>query len=353
MKSTLELDEEEFKRATELMTEIIKLKESESPSELTTELIAEKIKKFENELLAKRNIKSILTKAPKQWITPIDKVSSKAFDGEGTLYNKKLISDKKLIGVEVGGRKSKKEILSMVSLDFSDKAIQISGKKELTPYDRDVHDALVTLYVDGDNKYITPQMIYKTMTGNQETKLTPKQLEAINNSLNKLMYSKLVIEASNAECEAYGFDKWTYEGTVIQGEKATARVNGVIVEVYHLLREPALYTYASLKNQISRLDIKLLNSPVNKNEENITLQSYLLRRINGIKSAKISTTILYSTIYEQLDIQASSDGALRKKKLKVRNTVKKILDYLKAQDFIKNYTENTNGQEVKSITISY
>lgn len=350
-KLKISLNEAEFKRATELMTEIIKLKESESPSELTTELIAEKIKKFENELLAKRNIKnvkSILTKAPKKWITPIDKVSSKAFDGKGTLY------DKDLIGVNVGGRKSKKEILSWVSLDFSDKAIQISGKKELTPYDREVHDALVTLYVDGGNEYITPQMIYRTMTGNQETKLTPKQQEAISNSLNKLMYSKLVIKASDAECKAYGFDKWTYESTVIQGEKSTARMNGEVIEAYHLLREPALYTYASLKNQISRLDIKLLNSPVNKNEENITLQSYLLRRIDAIKkSKKLPPKISYNTIYEQLDIQASSDGALRKKKLKVRNTVKKILDYLKAQNFIKNYTENIHGQEATSITISY
>lgn len=346
-KLKISLNKAEFKRATELVTEIIKLKESESPSELTTELIAEKIKKFENELLAKRNIKDVLTKVPKQWITLIDKVSSKAFDGKGTLY------DEKEVEVSIGGRKSKKEILSLVHLDYSDNAIQISEKKELTPYDREVHDALVTLYIDGGNEYITPQMIYRTMTGNQETKLTPKQQEAISNSLNKLMYSKLVIKASDAECKAYGFDKWTYESTVIQGEKSTARMNGEVIETYHLLREPALYTYARLKKQICRLDIKLLNSPVNKTEENITLQSYLLRRINAIKSTKLSPTILYNTIYEQLDIQASSDGALRKKKLKVRNTVKKILDYLKAQNFIKNYTENIHGQEVQSVTISY
>ena len=120
-----------------------------------------------------------------------------------------------------------------------------------------------------------------------------------------------------------------------------------------MLRKPALYTYADLKKQICRLDIMLLNSPVSKNEENITLQGYLLRHINGIKRSKLSPTILYKSIYEQLNIQASSDVALRKKKLKVRNTVKKILDYLKAQNFIKNYTENSDGQKVTGITISY
>lgn len=338
----LALDEKEFKRATELWTEFNK--QSKAPLELIDEL-----KKFQHELLAKRAIKDVVTKVPKQWITLIDKVSRSSFDGKGTLY------DENEVEVSIGRSKPGKEIVSLVRLDYSDNAIQISGKKELTPYDREVHDALVTLYIDGGNEYITPQMIYRTMTGNRETKLTPKQLEAINNSLNKLMYSRLIINASKEECKAYGFDKFSYEGTVIQGEKATAKVNGVIVEVYHLLREPALYTYASFKNQISRLDIKLLNSPVNKNEENITLQGYLLWRINGIKrSTKLPPTILYKTIYEQLGIQAqaSSDGALRKKKLKVRNTVKKILDHLKAQNFITNYTENVDGQEVISITIS-
>lgn len=331
------LDEEEFKRACELWNEFNK--QSKAPSELMDEL-----KKFQNELLAKRGIK---TKAPKQWITPIDKVSRLSFDGEGTLY------DENGVNVNIARRNSKKEILSFVRLDYSDNAIQISGKKELTPYDREVHDALATLYIDGGNEYITPQMIYKAMTGNPEAKLAPKQQEAISNSLNKLMYSRLIINASKEECKAYGFDKYTYEGTVIQAEKETAKVNGVIVEVYHLLRAPALYTHADKIKQICRLDIKLLNSPVNKNEETITLQGYLLRHINGTKGGMLSPKILYETIYEQLDIQASSDGALRKKKLKVRNTVKKILDYLKTKDFIKNYTENSDGQEVTGITISY
>lgn len=343
----LKLDEEEFKRATELVNKSIELEESESPPELITKLIAEEIKKFQNELLAKRNIKDVVTKAPKQWITPIDKVSKKSFDGNGELY------DENGVNVNIGGRKSKKEILSFARLDYSDNAIQISGGKELTQYDREVHDALVTLYIDGKNEYITPQMIYRAMTGNPEAKLPPKQQEAISNSLNKLMCSKLVIKASDAECKAYGFDKWTYEETVIQGGKSTVRMKGEVIETYHLRSEPALYTYAKFKNQICRLDIKLLNSPVNKNEENITLQGYLLRHINGIKGGKLSPTILYKSIYKQLNIQASSDGALRKKKLKVRNTVKKILDYLKAHDFIKNYTENSDGQEVTGITISY
>ena len=291
---------------------------------------------------------SITTKTPKTWLTPVDKVSGLAFDGAGSLYNSKLV------GVDISNRKSKKEILSMVSLDFSDDSIQITGRKELTPYDREVHDALVTLYVDGENEYITPQMIYRAMTGNPEARLTTKQQEAISNSLNKLMYSRLVIKASKEECKAYGFDKFTYEGTVIQGEKVAATLNNNVLEVYHLLRQPALFTYADKKKQIGRLDIKLLNSPVNKNEENITLQSYLYRRILAMKgSSSLSPTIIYDTIYKQLEVNAASIGAMRKKRLKVRSTIKEILDYWKAEGFIKGYVENSRRTEFVSVTIRF
>lgn len=163
------------------------------------------------------------------------------------------------VETSISGRKSKKEILSFARLDYSDNAIQISGEKELTQYDREVHDALVTLYVDGGNEYITPQMIYRAMTGNPEAKLPPKQQEAISRSLNKLMYSRLIIKASKEECKAYGFDEFTYESTFIQAVKMPAEVNGVIAEVYHLLREPALYTYAKRADVIHLFGFKKPN----------------------------------------------------------------------------------------------
>ena len=105
------------------------------------------------------------------------------------------------------------------------------------------------------------------------------------------------------------------------------------------------------------MSVKLLNSPVNKNEETIALQGYLYRRILSMKgSSKLSPTIKYDTVYKQLEITASSDGALRKKKLKVRETVKKILDYWKKEGFILGYVENAHKPEkgkIDSITIRY
>ncbi len=306
------------------------------------------IQNIEEAIKVIKDSENILTKTPKTWITPLGKVIDLAFNGEGKLYNDKLI------GVKINSHKSKKEILSAANLNFDDRRIQITGKKELTSYDREVHDAIVTLYVGEGNEYITPQMIYRTMTGNKNTKLNPKQKNSILNSIEKMIYSHIKIIASKQECEAYGFDEFSYDGALLFAEKLTATMKGTSTEAYHLLKEPVFYTYANKKNQIERLNIKLLDSPVNKNEETIVLQGYLYRRILAMKSSKkMKPIIVYDTVYKYLDIQATSDGALRKKKLKIRNTIKKILDYWKKQKFIISYAENSYKNEIVSITIRY
>jgi len=282
---------------------------------------------------------------PANFLAPTDKVSNLAFSNELTGDSiQKLAMER---------RGSKKQITTLASIDFDslNGSVQIKGRKELTAYDREVHDAIITLYVEGGNEYITPQMIYQVMTGDPKARLEKKQAEAISESITKCMYSRLIIDASE-EAKAYGFDSFKYDGSLISGERVTASLNGTVVECLRILRPPVLYEYANKKNQIGRFNIKLLNTPINKTEEIITLQGYLYRRILSMKNnSNLSKTIVYDTVYNQLDIKAASDGALRKKKAKVRSQVKKILDYWKQEQFIAGYVENKRGQVIYSVTI--
>ena len=283
----------------------------------------------------------VFTKRPTEFITPIDKVTNNAFKG--------ILTSNELIPVAVEKRGSKKQIDTKVSISFN----EMQGVKtaNLTAYDREVYDAIITLYIDGENKIMTPRMIYQTMTGNDAAILNPKQAEAINNSITKFMYSNVTIDASE-EAEAYGYDSFKYNGNLLYAEKITASINNNIMEAIHIIKTPVLYKYASRKNQIGRIKLNLLNSPINKNEEVITLQGYLYRRILTIKgSSKLSPVIVYDSIFKAIDINAATQAALRKKKAKVRDHVKVILDYWKEEGFIKNYKENKKGREVYSITI--
>lgn len=285
------------------------------------------------------------TKYPINFLSPTDKVTQYAFEGK--------ITGDQLRELAMERRGSKKQITTLASIDFDklNGSVQIKGRRELTTYDREVHDAIITLYVDGSNEYITPQMIYQVMTGNPDAYLNPKQAEAISDSITKCMYSRLIIDAGE-EAKAYGFDSFKYDGNLISGERVTATLNGNVLECLRILRPPVLYEYANKKNQIGRFDIKLLNSPINKTEEIITLQGYLYRRILSMKgSSNLSKTIVYDTVYNQIEVTAASDGALRKKKSKVRDQIKRILDYWKQENFISGYVENKRGQAIYSVTV--
>ena len=101
---------------------------------------------------------------------------------------------------------------------------------------------------------------------------------------------------------------------------------------------------------IGRVDMKLLDSPINKNEETIILQGYLYRRILAMQHGQ-NKSIVYDTVYKQLSIDAPSAAALRKKKADVRSKIKTLLDYWKKEKFIAGYVENKRGQEMYSVTI--
>lgn len=295
---------------------------------------------------------TVRTKRPTSYITPIDKITNKAFDG--------AFADGEKTGVAVISRaKSRKPIYTNVTIDFAElEHVKINGRRELTAYDREVHDAICTLYYEGGNVFITVNMIYQTMTGKINAHCSPKQAEAISDSITKLMFTHAIIDAS-AEAN---FDKRVsrakYDSNMINAKRVTISMNGQTAEAIKILDQPILLDYALQKNQIGRYDVKLLDTPNNKNEETIILEGYLRRRILAIKgSSKLSPTILYETIYKQLDLsRIKSDSALRNKKQKIRDSVKKALDYFKKEGFIKGYVENSHkGEKNKkvSVTIRY
>ena len=127
-------------------------------------------------------LKIISTEYPNTYLTPTDKITRLVFTG--------VFDGKESQAVAMERRGSKKTISTFVSTQFN--AIEantcLNGDEKLSAYDREVHDALATLYFEGRNEYITPQMIYKVLTGNPNAFLNLKQSKAIHKSLIKCAY---------------------------------------------------------------------------------------------------------------------------------------------------------------------
>ncbi len=294
----------------------------------------------------KEELKSITPRMPKKFISISDKVSDKAFS--------EAIGEP--LAVRVSRKDGKKQITTLLNLELYDET-SIVGLDRLTPYDRTVHDAIVTVCIEGGGgdpqMYMTPQTIYRTMTGNFNVNPSKEAIDRINKSLRRLGGIRITINADDEMKTFYKMPEgFQYEGAIVPNEMIRFKSNGIEVEGIHLLRTPILYNYASIKNQISQEDIKLLATPLNKSEENIILQDYLFRRVSAMKhSPKLSRNILYSTVYDNIQITAASPGALRKKRHKVRENIKVILDYWIKQGFIKAYRENY-GAKNESLSLS-
>lgn len=303
--------------------------------------LKERLQKIEEEAINNETLQIPKTCYPGEFIASKDKISN-------MLFNDELTTGKHPIRMERLG--SKKELTAVVSIGYEElQGMQIS--RNFTPYDWQVHNSIISLYVDGGNDYITPLMIYRTMTGNPEAKLTDNITKAISESITKCSITRIQIDATK-EAEAWGMDQMIYEGNLIYTEKVAGKHNGKISEWIHILRRPILYDYANSKNQVARMDIKLLNTPINKNKENIELQSYLQKRVLDMKGSRLSRNILYETVYKRLDINSERYKKLRDKQNKVRDNIKTILDYWKEENFIADYKENTGPRNAKiSITI--
>lgn len=284
------------------------------------------------------------TSQPKNLVLAKDKITNKFFEGSLSLESKD-------IEIATERKNSKKELTAVVSIDFEELP-DVSISKSIEPYDREVHDAIVSLYVDGENEFVTPLMIYRTMTGNPKATFTDKKEKEISDSVSKCSMTRITINTSE-EAEAYGMDKLSYEGNLIYTEKIIGEHKGEVSEWIRILKKPILYDYANDKNQVARVPIQLLNTSINKNDETIVLQGYLLRRILAMKGSKLSKNIVYDTVYKHLNISAASAGALRKKQSKIRDNAKRILNDWKEQGFIKTFKENKKQNSIVSLTISF
>lgn len=298
------------------------------------ERILTKLDKAKTKLNDPAPLKIPQTTYPDVFISPKDRVTNLLF--------KNGLSEK-MQPIRTEGRKSEKQLTAVAKIEY-DKLENVDISREMSVYDKQVYDAVTSLYIDGENRYITVLMVYRTMTGNPKAVLTDNIFEEVSDSLEKMATTRVCINAEK-ELEGYPLLDPIYKENLLYIRSIEGNYNGRKGEWIEILAPPILYRYANSKNQIARANIKVLNTPINKNKETIELQAYLYKRISDMKESNLSKSILYDTIYKQLNIIAKSHGALKKKQNKVRGQINRILDYWESIKFIKKYSIEPKGRK--------
>lgn len=304
--------------------------------------------------------------------------------------------------------KRKKEVTAYVDVSMetkTDSGITITDA-HLTEYERQVYDAIITLWITANEEKVEPiftlDKIYSNMPGSGE-RATPQQKGAITKAIERFRRLHIVLDATEemrrrgkiGEKSTFTMDDYFLTAT---RAKYTIEKGGQEVIAYKITSKPLNLIYAEMTKQILTVPVKVITfskvkpnpadkslvtistEPITMNESRQAMAGYLLRRICVMKHdleeakeekrsydrkrkqsankdleekplkafRKQSDMILFSTLFEATGTVTDNRIAVRRN----REFCYEILDYWKAIDFIANYEEQKKSSSITGIKIT-
>lgn len=266
---------------------------------------------------------------------PLDKISGKAWNLLTENTNGQL-----QIAFEMLPKKRNLQATAYYSINFDSLGGELKITKRLLPFDKRVYIAVSALYNAG-NEIITATQIYYAMgnTGRPNA----KSLKKIDDALSKMTGAKITLDnEQEAEATKGKYPHFKYDGSLLPIERITAIVNGQISEsAIHVFREPPLMTFAKERQQVTTIDVALLQSPISKTDANLRIDDYLIDRISKAKNRKgNSCRILFKTLYDRAGIKE------KMQRQRAPEKIEKYLSYYQQQKWIKRYTMQADGVTV-------
>ena len=216
----------------------------------------------------------------------------------------------------------------------------------LTPYDRRVHNALISQWAAG-NRIVSLQAIYELTGGRSDA--SGKDKKKIKQSINRM---HMRVNVTSTE-HLYDVTK----GKRISGKIATnedlistriieATVKGHKAECVEILAEPPLLRLSRSWQQLTAIKPELLQMPGTRTDESMKLHDYLVSYIAQLKNHPRTTSnkLLFETLFNEAGIDpAGQDNATRKAKTRIRQKVRDTLEAFKQSGYIDGYTMTANA----------
>ena len=268
----------------------------------------------------------------------------------------KDIIDAGAIDLVVSGR-GKTEITTRCILTYEGDNVKLSGRQPCTEYDRNVADAVTSLFLYGDPSHIiTPATVYRAMIHSTGTETpSPQTLGAVTRSLDKGRFVRVQIDCTqellrrNASFNGEQITGGKVDTYLLPLEKIEVMAGGKKVTAYKIIKTPVLYDYARLTKQVLTVPAKLLDVPNASNtEQRISIKGYLLRRITVMKGKTAqSNRILFEKIWDA----AGKPDPSPKEAQRIREYTFTVLDYWKKERYIKGYKAIKEGKAYTAVEI--
>lgn len=251
-------------------------------------------------------------------------------------------------------------VLVAVTLDYD--AENLHTSKKISAYDREVHNAICTLYEAG-NKEFTPTMVYRAMNGLQEGEwVTQESIERVSESINKLRHTHMTIDCTD-QVEGWRLPKQK-EGkpSLILDDSMLSVMgvrmrnhNGEEIEAYRFNTLPILYRYSKQIGHVLTVPMRVLNTKkrLRTTEEVTTIRAYLIRRIQAMRGSNVikARQIRYEAIMDEAGINLDGFSNQRKKKKAVMDQVDAILQHFKEEGEIGSARRYKEGRADAGVEI--
>ena len=268
----------------------------------------------------------------------------------------KDIIDAGSIELVVSGR-GKAEVTTRCILSYEGDNVKLSSRQPFTEYDRNVADAVTSLYEYGDPSHIiTPATVYRAMIHSTGTETpSPQTLGAVTRSLDKMRFVRVQIDCTEELIRR----KVSLNGEQITGGKVDTYLLALDkievmagvqkVTAYKIVKTPVLYDYARLTKQVLTVPAKLLDVPNASNtEQRISIKGYLLRRITVMKGKTAQSNRILS---EKIWDAAGKPDPSPKEAQRIREYTFTVLDYWKKERYIKGYKAIKEGKTYTAVEI--
>ncbi len=276
-----------------------------------------------------------------------DKISNTLLDED--IINK----GEQLLRMEKQGSKDTVTTRLVVTLDpdeITKVSEHISINYRFSYFDKCVFDSICSLLEVGNNA-ISLAMIARNMMG-KKSQYHPSEnmLNEINETINKLEKIKVRIDLSEEISHFSQLkNKFTSSKAILQSRFLEFRrldtiLNGTETSVITFTAEPILLQYAKLRSQISSINSELLDTPTQKNKTLLTVQTFLIQKINMLKlNPFLPQCIMYESIYGLFDEEYANKNT-KFLYMKIRESIINILDYWVEKGFIHSYNIESKGR---------
>lgn len=297
---------------------------------------------------AGEQLEKIQYKKPLGFLQGLTRVGTKFFSNETSLIQFQSID----IDVTPNRLKKKNDVQYYVSIDMAIPDIKLLGN--ITEFDKSVFNAVSSIIASGNKAFTARQVATFMLYGNNPTGAKPSKarIQSVVKSIRKMRVIDTQIDYTrHAQLNGHPADKCTIKNYFLPLKEGEIELNGNKVTAYILLDIPPLLEYQRNVNQIAQHPAKVLQLPLNLDNEKLIIRDFLLEEIAHMKGrTNWGRTITFDRIIKETGKIEEVNGDRWKRK-RLIDAIIKMLDYWQGEDYINGYKIHKKNRQMYSVEI--